>query len=646
MTKQADSYVRTLFRQYQCSVPQKRMTEEQFFSSDKFRSYARSLVVALLGRSCDIEISYEPDSGKTASTNGRVIRLNALNPVAKCYPAIEQKVLVAVGMIVHECAHLLYLDFETANIAVDTMQNGAFFGGIAGKLTAAEQQIWEEMQTALREEKNRRHFIQLYHWLDNLVADVHDEACICRDFGGIVRPSLQMTPYYFKTMQTSYEVLCQNNSNALSTLTQLLLDQTFCGEILMENPEQVEKEDIFCKFKEVFSLLETAWSKDSYTERCPYINRALLVVWPFLQEEFEKSPEQEWISDLLSIGEWSASDADVLTETKNSHPIQTGQKQKELSQEEAINILGGIANTLEQRMQQKDMEKAVEQVLKTEVERQIESTSQTSPHKGLLPRLSRTDEVSEDDIARYNEIMDKVRPFSKQMQKRVGRILEELRQGYTEHHKRFGRTVEARESFRRDGRFFASKKQPQDLPDMAIAVLVDQSGSMYGERLRMAMEAAILLDDFASGLGIPILIAGHNTANGADTVMYLHALFDRAGKTDSYRLAQMRADENNRDGMALNIIADMLAKRPEEMKLLIVISDGQPSAVCYRGQAARDDIKHIVAALKVKGIQTFAAAVGDDKEQIREIYGEGFLDVSNLATLPQTMVRLISKRLI
>ena len=108
----------------------------------------------------------------------------------------------------------------------------------------------------------------------------------------------------------------------------------------------------------------------------------------------------------------------------------------------------------------------------------------------------------------------------------------------------------------------------------------------------------------------------------------------------------MRCADSNRDGMALNIAVDILNKRPEETKLLIYISDGLPNARDYCGEAARQDLKQIAVAARAKKIQLFAAAIGEDKDVIREIYGENFLNISDLTALPKTMARLISKRLI
>ena len=85
---------------------------------------------------------------------------------------------------------------------------------------------------------------------------------------------------------------------------------------------------------------------------------------------------------------------------------------------------------------------------------------------------------------------------------------------------------------------------------------------------------------------------------------------------------------------------------PEEVKLMFIISDGQPNADNYGGNSAKEDIRSIVSKYKKKGIQTFAAAIGDDRERIREIYGSGYLDITDLSQLPKTLVNMVKKRLI
>ena len=45
------------------------------------------------------------------------------------------------------------------------------------------------------------------------------------------------------------------------------------------------------------------------------------------------------------------------------------------------------------------------------------------------------------------------------------------------------------------------------------------------------------------------------------------------------------------------------------------------------------------------GIVIFAAAIGDDKENIRRIYQDGFLDITKLEDLPKNMTQLVKQYL-
>lgn len=497
----------------------------------------------------------------------------------------------------------------------------------------------------MQSQKSRRVFAGLYHKIDNIVGDIHDEACICRDFGGVVRPSLQIANEYYFKMRTPYEELVRAGDPPTSILMQLLLEQMYCRDILVENSEHAN-DPLLQTFQELRVWAEAAATQDDYAIRSSYINRCLLTIWSYVktmrdseEDKFSQNYSQQDQQDMNAKANATRSNAD------NSHDGPT-LKQSDLSREEAALVINGVLDGLNRRLEQDEMENQVEQELKRINRRQAQESSQTSPHRGLTPDVYRSDGVSENDIRRYQNIFRQVRPISRQMQKRLKPILEDLREGGVEHRKIFGRIIEAKESFRIDGRFYATKRQPQDSPDMAILVLIDQSGSMQGVRLEAAMKTAVLLDDFSTGLNIPIAVVGHNTANCSETTIYLHALFERAGDKDRYRLAQMRCADSNRDGMALNIAVDMLNKRPEEMKLLIYISDGMPNARNYCGEAARRDLKQIAAAARAKKIQLFAAAIGEDKDVIREIYGENFLNISDLAALPKTMARLIGKRLI
>ena len=181
---------------------------------------------------------------------------------------------------------------------------------------------------------------------------------------------------------------------------------------------------------------------------------------------------------------------------------------------------------------------------------------------------------------------------------------------------------------------------------MAVSVLVDMSGSMQGARMNSAMRAAMLLYDFATGLGIPVMIAGHNTQTRGCAEYYVFSRFDAIGKQDAFRLAKLSTGGCNRDGAAIAASVGLLAKRPEEVKLMFVISDGQPNDGNYSGSSARADIQNIVKSARRNGIEDFAAAIGNDKEHIQAIYGDGFLDITDLSKFPKMLTGMVKKRIL
>lgn len=277
---------------------------------------------------------------------------------------------------------------------------------------------------------------------------------------------------------------------------------------------------------------------------------------------------------------------------------------------------------------------------------QIHAVDQNSTHKGVRLGVKDHKQTTDEDKKLYEKMMQDVSPYSKRLQKRMQEALRDLKDGSVAHHKAMGKKFEPSAAYRPDEHYFCTRKLPQDLPDMAISVLVDHSGSMHGPRIEAAMKGAMLLYDFATHLDIPVCVSGHCTS-GDEVVYHQYTNFRKVAESEKFRLAQMRAGGCNRDGMAIEIAANLLAQRPEEVKLLIVISDGQPNHSGYGGSGASEDIRSILKRYRKRGVESVAAAIGDDKENIKDIYGEGyFLDIADLEKLPKTLVSLVRKKIV
>lgn len=202
----------------------------------------------------------------------------------------------------------------------------------------------------------------------------------------------------------------------------------------------------------------------------------------------------------------------------------------------------------------------------------------------------------------------------------------------------------------RDYRYFAKKRPPNESPSLAVGLRIDESASMsaFG-RLEAAKRAAIAVYEFCQLCGIPILIYG-DTADVSrleQMSVFAYADFERPDPRDRFRLMGIRARSNNRDGMALRLMAERLVAAPQQTKLLISVSDGQPKAMDdYTGSLAMTDMQQTIQEYERKGIAFLAAAIGQDKDVISGIYGQArFLDIANLQEFPAKLVRIIARHL-
>ncbi|MGN0178072.1 MAG: VWA domain-containing protein, partial [Monoglobaceae bacterium] len=179
----------------------------------------------------------------------------------------------------------------------------------------------------------------------------------------------------------------------------------------------------------------------------------------------------------------------------------------------------------------------------------------------------------------------------------------------------------------------------------AVSLLIDESGSMSGTRIAAAMKMAMLVEDFTRGLQIPLAVTGHYNANGVHLTPYIR--FDEpVSQNNKYRLSSMSAGGCNRDGFALRYCVKKLEEQDAASKIMIIISDGQPNAEWYSGATAKRDLQEVKKECERNGITLIAAAIGEDKDVIQNIYGNSFLDISDISELPKKIINLLKKQLI
>ena len=309
-----------------------------------------------------------------------------------------------------------------------------------------------------------------------------------------------------------------------------------------------------------------------------------------------------------------------------------------------------ISNTVEAEMErlldtmaEKTVCQELEQDRLRELNQEAQSISYGDIHKGVAFRVNRMTEVPPEMAAQYDAIAGPLLAISKQLQKSLLRQLRDQQRGGKQTGLLMGRRLDAHALFRSDGKVFTKNALPIQPPEMAVALLLDESGSMAScDRATYARASAIILYDFCQALRVPVMVYGHSTG-GSGVELYSYSEFDAIDREDKYRLVDISARESNRDGAALRFVAERLSHRPEELKLLILVSDGQPADTGYYGTAAEEDLRGIQQEYRRKGILFVAAAIGDDKENIERIYGDSFLDVTDLNQLPVKLTQVVKR---
>ena len=357
---------------------------------------------------------------------------------------------------------------------------------------------------------------------------------------------------------------------------------------------------------------------------------------------------KELTEDLPKFIQESEVDETALPELENATVVQVSKEDKEEREgadEKSDLILQKILLDLVSETVDQDMGVEAQNRLQEELDGMEFEAAHNMVKKEVLYKNTFT-ETEKSWLSAYEASARKV---EKRLRTRLLPILENQKER-TERRMYLGKKLDMRAIADPGGavykRIFPGKKT-----DAVVCVLVDNSGSMIGHRIEAAKVAALTLYDFCRQAGIPILVYGHHTdgydhRDPSEETVYFHSYAEfEEDRNDRLRIVTMENDGSNRDGAALLFMANKLLKRPEKQKLLFLISDGLPNATRYFGSYATADLKKIKEKLGKKGILFQAAAIGWDKEAIRKIYGNAYLDISSLEQLPIRLTKQLAKLL-
>lgn len=229
--------------------------------------------------------------------------------------------------------------------------------------------------------------------------------------------------------------------------------------------------------------------------------------------------------------------------------------------------------------------------------------------------------------------------------KKVGREIEnhlksDMRTGSNKR-KFSGKKFRAEKLVNRDYRYFENTATKRDIPETAVGILIDQSGSMYGEQIRCATYAAMgMYKTLAELEHFDVAIYGH-TSTYNEVIINRYIDFGFKPKDPIKVLAGIYSDGGNIDEVAVTALGERLKSQMVDKKIMIIISDGLPNSMIGHAETRlRDLVKEYVKG----GFNVFVAALGSDKANIDKVYENvSFIDITDPSELPTNMLRAIKR---
>lgn len=674
-----------------------KLTDQELFSSNAFAAYLMDIAEATSGRykrKLRVKTIWDESPGAfIAYTDNREIMLNCGNVITADYPTRELKSLSLIGLLGHEEGHILYTDFTALSMFMQAVDNAVMYPFVPNDLEGDEEAHLEKYLETIKQKDEKTNCIIKYvlHTIANILEDVYIEERICCDFPGSFKTGIRLNNVKLTEEAMSVSVQMEKEIPNAAILTNVILQYARIGEFNNSGGYIGELMEVFY---DCIPLIDEVVDKTDAKVRYDSANRIFLKMWPYVEEWIEQikadpsmTPQevQEMLDKLSEKlgepggtagskcpsgsgkgvgGKFKPDFSDKSDETKEARKVlehEGGRMELVKTDEIEEGASGGVeydktfmgsgykhaAEDIERMLMSAAEEKAMvryNEELEEELQAEANEIRYGNAHRGIHVKVNRMARVSDELRTSYMRVAPPLLAISKRLQRQIKPKLRDESEGGRMNGLCMGRRINARALVGNDGKIFYNKKLPSDEPKLAVAVLNDESGSMsWGDRSTSARAASIVLYDFCTSLDIPVAIYGHTEYS--DVEMYAYAEFDYPDKNDRYRLMDISARSDNRDGAALRFVAERLAQRSEKIKLLIVISDGQPAGYGYGGTEAEKDLRGIKQEYRNRGVTMFAAAIGSDKPNIERIYKEGFLDITDLNKLPALLTKLVLRYL-
>lgn len=690
------------------------VSNEELLAMEGYYDLLKQINVSNLdNETIDIELNiYSSNNNDTASTNNETIRLNTYSPLvlkvedmynylhspnieswAKQLPEINDvrrcQYLSNIGSISHEDGHILYTNFKEYNFWLNRVSWGDFN-------KCANKEKLEKLYNS----QFKPLLIDCCKNLANVIEDGYIENCLMLDYPekgsvvkgltignavkfflsedcrkieeAIVHGDVTLPSYYIPLLQLKilgYTPKYWNDCKGLAH--DIMVDALNKSESLLNdyiNSNKNHSKD-FWALVDIMSTLfpdpesqeksEKKNSKESGNQN----NQSCKENSNNDSNSSSTEQQKQDFIDCQKMNSMEKENETMQSSGMTAEPVGMGEAKKQAkgNQKEIDMIKTNSKNNLESGTESMIKMLASTINANNEQQKQLDSLNSDFNSDEFKGRYCKIDDVVQIPVTSKNKreyiaISSQYKSLIDSCVRKINQILDKREYDEEESGLIIGTKFNANQSYRKDKGVFSKKLEPDAMPDVCFSIMIDQSYSMDGEKIREAKKVAILLTDIAKKLQIPVQVIGHS-ATGGRVMTYSYVNYN-SKQGEEYSLGDIDCMHANMDAVVLNGLCTNIMRRSEEKKVVIVISDGCPHIhshdknfkgldvqydkfARYHNGEAMAYLNTVVRYYRKKGIKIIGVSL-DDYEYIKAIYEQGTLDCSgaNLKNLPNALLKI------
>ena len=668
----------------------KGITEKELFLSDIYQVYLTTMVKGFLPFTGKVKI-YE-GGDEIAYTEGKNNYINLNSPLVAGL-SIKDKNKMFRGLNLHEVGHMLFTDFNLGQRVLSRIQDGIIYPSVDDL----------DLQAFIDESsRNKVILAKLFMNVSNILEDGYIDRVISKLAPGYA-PYLRMVHQKNLESTRSYDEMKKEGLDSLSIFLNSLLKYARFG---YHSYEEDEKDDLIKEIKEAEKIVKSAVFSHSPIQRAKKSWEIITFLIQFIKKEEEKETEKsssegetsEEKTESKESGESSpestkdesksSSLSEALEKAASMMPADSVEhREPSTPSKEAVELAKGVSEEETKEKPEKesiessessdlsdtDIDKLFEDLAEEKVEAKQEAgikkllegdlaTDAHGIHQNVKSKVVRSKEVTPYGIERFDTQHKELDTIVSRFIRDFLKEITERQIGSTQRGLYFGKRLTVEQVYRKDKRIFQNKIAPEEIPNLAVGILVDLSGSMCGEREDVARKCAYITYKFCKKLEIPCFVIGHDV-DFSTGIVRLHVAADELSldNKDEMRIMSLEAHGDNRDGYALRYCYRKLENIEAETKIMFVISDGAPSdvssiktgACSYGSVNGGEDLRNAVSSAIKKGVETIVAGIGSDTDRIKEVYKHDlsdritakFIDITDLSKLPRSFIKILKAKL-